>query len=501
MSATGSSRTGFDTWRSLLRATLPLLDELVRRGFRAPEWTLGGGTVLMLLRQHRLSRDIDIFLGDPQYLPGLSPRVDDRAAALTTDYAETANTLKLVVPDGSIDFIVAPNLTGLPAAHFRFEDRDVLLDASAEILAKKLFYHAEALRLRDVLDLAVVLDREPSAADPLRTVVHGKFAAPLATSRRRAAAHSRSRDARARGADAAVAIAVGAAGEGRAAVPVAAARAAEVRRARGRRAAGQGGAPPGRAVAGEARAARVPRAAGDALRPRSARTVRARRRDLDADGFRRAIRVGRAHRRRRRAGAAHDDPGQQAVRHRGRAVRIVPALLARARRIGVRPRVARAGLPRELRRVAPVADVCRVRAVHRVGSVAVAPVRDVGRVDRVDPMVRVRDVRRLAHVGRVAVVVPGGAAAEAPREDHRGCDEQDSGSSVAHASGSWPHCRCAASRPDGLAPLTPASTAPHRRAATRRHHGRAVLTSTPAAVSQRNPSSSTVESRTPSPES
>ena len=50
---------------------LPLVDDLPMRGFAPPAWTLGGGTALMLRHDHRLSRDIDVFLRDPQYLPAL----------------------------------------------------------------------------------------------------------------------------------------------------------------------------------------------------------------------------------------------------------------------------------------------------------------------------------------------------------------------------------------------------------------------------------------------
>ena len=33
-----------------------------------PDWVLGGGTALMVFADHRLSRDIDAFIDDPQYL-------------------------------------------------------------------------------------------------------------------------------------------------------------------------------------------------------------------------------------------------------------------------------------------------------------------------------------------------------------------------------------------------------------------------------------------------
>ena len=40
-------------------------------------WRFGGGSVLMLEFNHRLSKDIDIFLSDRQLLQYLSPRVND----------------------------------------------------------------------------------------------------------------------------------------------------------------------------------------------------------------------------------------------------------------------------------------------------------------------------------------------------------------------------------------------------------------------------------------
>src|SRR5690606_15274895 len=122
-----------------------------------PPWTLGGGTVLMFRHQHRVSQDIDIFFSDAQYLTALSPRLNDDAAALTESYHEASTFLKLALSAGEIDFIVAPNLTGLAPEVITFEGHSIRADASAEILAKKLFYRTATLKVRDVLDLAVVL--------------------------------------------------------------------------------------------------------------------------------------------------------------------------------------------------------------------------------------------------------------------------------------------------------------------------------------------------------
>ena len=63
-------------------------------------WTFGGGTVLMLRHNHRLSKDIDLFVPDPQYLGFVNPRLSDVAAAVSEDYVEAAEYIKLLLPEG-----------------------------------------------------------------------------------------------------------------------------------------------------------------------------------------------------------------------------------------------------------------------------------------------------------------------------------------------------------------------------------------------------------------
>jgi hypothetical protein len=62
-------------WRLLLDRTAGGLARLKAKGQPVPPWTLGGGTALMLHTRHRLSKDIDAFIDDPQYLTILSPRL------------------------------------------------------------------------------------------------------------------------------------------------------------------------------------------------------------------------------------------------------------------------------------------------------------------------------------------------------------------------------------------------------------------------------------------
>jgi hypothetical protein len=98
----------------LLGHALQLVDEIGRHGGHDPFWTLGGGNVLMLRYQHRRSKDIDIFVPDPQYLGYVSQRLSDVAEAVSTDYVETANSVKLIRPEGEIDFVASENLTDKP---------------------------------------------------------------------------------------------------------------------------------------------------------------------------------------------------------------------------------------------------------------------------------------------------------------------------------------------------------------------------------------------------
>jgi len=73
-------------WQSLLYHAFHLLDDMqLHSGVANPLWTLGGGTVLMLRYAHRRSKDIDIFVPDPQYLGFVTPRLSEAAAAVSAD--------------------------------------------------------------------------------------------------------------------------------------------------------------------------------------------------------------------------------------------------------------------------------------------------------------------------------------------------------------------------------------------------------------------------------
>lgn len=155
-------------WQDLLRHAYSLIDEIAKHGISDPVWTFGGGTVLMLRHRHRVSKDIDIFVPDPQYLGFVSPRLSDVAESVTQDYVEGPGYVKLLRPEGEIDFVASPNLTAEPFELWRLMGRSVRVETSSEIVAKKLWHRGDRATARDLFDLALVIEREPQALTSAR---------------------------------------------------------------------------------------------------------------------------------------------------------------------------------------------------------------------------------------------------------------------------------------------------------------------------------------------
>jgi predicted nucleotidyltransferase component of viral defense system len=151
-------------WEILLPQALRLIDEISAYGQSDPFFTFGGGTVLMLRHNHRMSKDIDIFVSDPQSLNYVNPRLCDLADELCdSQYQEAANFIKLQLREGEIDFVASPNL--LPD-EYAFENwhlmgRSVRVETAAEIVAKKMFHRGNTATARDLYDLAMVLELAP----------------------------------------------------------------------------------------------------------------------------------------------------------------------------------------------------------------------------------------------------------------------------------------------------------------------------------------------------
>jgi len=150
-------------WEKLFPRALALIDEISRYGgITDPFWTFGGGTVLMFRYSHRMSKDIDIFVPDPQYLGFVSPRLSDTAADLTQDYTEQPGAfVKLQFEEGEVDFVAAPNLLDDAWETWDIGGRAVKVETAAEIIAKKMYHRGDRVTARDLFDFALVIEREP----------------------------------------------------------------------------------------------------------------------------------------------------------------------------------------------------------------------------------------------------------------------------------------------------------------------------------------------------
>jgi predicted nucleotidyltransferase component of viral defense system len=130
-----------------------------------PPWTFGGGTVLMLRYDHRFSKDIDLFVPDPQYLGYVNPRLGGPAEELTSEYEESAQFIKLQFPAGEIDVVVGAALTDPNFEVVDFNGRPIRVESSAEIIAKKMWHRGDQARARDLFDLCAVATFDPGAIE------------------------------------------------------------------------------------------------------------------------------------------------------------------------------------------------------------------------------------------------------------------------------------------------------------------------------------------------
>jgi hypothetical protein len=164
----------------LFQKALQIIDSADAKVFRPENWSFGGGTVLMRRYRHRLSKDIDLFVPDPQYLGYVNPRVNDAVDELTSKYLEGATFLKFYFDEGQVDFVVSPPLTKNPTVVETLLGRQVRVDTSAEILAKKIKYRGTEFKARDIFDFALVVEKEPAALAKVRPLIRDKRDAILA---------------------------------------------------------------------------------------------------------------------------------------------------------------------------------------------------------------------------------------------------------------------------------------------------------------------------------
>lgn len=150
-------------WKRLFRIARSLLGQA---NVADDDWTFGGGTAMMLQIDHRDSRDVDVFLSDPQLLAMLDPGKNDFEFEIRPDeyVGDGSRTLKLAFSRiGEIDFIAAGTLTASPTVPAAVDGRPVLLETVPEIITKKVYHRGAVITPRDIFDIAAGAVRDRPA--------------------------------------------------------------------------------------------------------------------------------------------------------------------------------------------------------------------------------------------------------------------------------------------------------------------------------------------------
>jgi predicted nucleotidyltransferase component of viral defense system len=151
-------------WRELFEPALALMTHIESQ-IDGATWTFGGGTVLMLRIDHRLSKDIDLFVPDPQYLGYVNPSRCDLADEIASAYDAGAEYVKLHLDAGEIDIVAGASLTEAPFEIVAYRGRHVRVETCAEIIAKKMWHRGDRAKGRDLYDLCAVADADPPSIE------------------------------------------------------------------------------------------------------------------------------------------------------------------------------------------------------------------------------------------------------------------------------------------------------------------------------------------------
>lgn len=89
----------------------------------------------------------------------------DAAERVSTEYEESAEFIKLLLPAGEIDIVAGEPLTDQPYEVVAYGGRELKIETCAEIVAKKMWHRGNRAKARDLYDLCAVADAEPAAIE------------------------------------------------------------------------------------------------------------------------------------------------------------------------------------------------------------------------------------------------------------------------------------------------------------------------------------------------
>ena len=157
----GSKKCTTSKWDELMSLAMTVLLDL------PPEmtWSLGGGTALALYLDHRVSFDVDIFFEHPGALKELLRNPKTRQLSDNREFP--GNYLKIIRPEGEIDFILASNVTEKYCQATEFKGEQIYVETPTEIMAKKVKYRGSKFTYRDTYDLAATIKADPNLLETM----------------------------------------------------------------------------------------------------------------------------------------------------------------------------------------------------------------------------------------------------------------------------------------------------------------------------------------------
>lgn len=128
----------------------------------------GGGTALAIYYfQHRKSFDIDLFAIDQQVLNYLSPKtwIEESRHFNTSEYIDQAHHVGLLSNNNiKVDILVSADFIEPPLIDASRElfPIDIYVESISDIIAKKIVFRNTQNKTRDIIDIAVVLSKDPN---------------------------------------------------------------------------------------------------------------------------------------------------------------------------------------------------------------------------------------------------------------------------------------------------------------------------------------------------
>lgn len=148
-------------WRRLLDEGIAVIATLNREAALLTDWTLGGGTALMLQIGHRTSYDVDIFFSDPQLFGYIKRAISETIFTLQPTGLLDDGTRFVKVSFGQfgeVDFICSGQMKQNATKLISIDDFVVNVDSCEEIVLKKIFYRGASIQPRDIFDIACVAE-------------------------------------------------------------------------------------------------------------------------------------------------------------------------------------------------------------------------------------------------------------------------------------------------------------------------------------------------------